>query len=89
MITIKASTKKGQKLIESARHYDGYRLSDCYQNCSYAKQRAYQTCRDMCDKEGGEDFHISSHNSQFFSVVWEVENGIRMETAYNSYFIEY
>ena len=89
MITIKASTQKGQNLIKKAQRYDGYSLFDCYDNCSHAKHRAYQDCIDMCNKEGGKNFHISSHNTSTFSVAWEVENGIRMETAYNSYFIEY
>ena len=89
MITIKANTKKGQNLIEKSRIYDGYNLWDCYQSFSYAKQKAYEYCLDLCQKEKGTNFHITSHCSNFFTVAWEVENGIRMETDRNSYFIEY
>ena len=78
-----------ENLIEKSRNYDGYDLYDIYASFSQAKHRAYLYCKDLCAKEGGTNFHITGHNCNFFTVAWDVENGVRMETAHNSYFIEY
>lgn len=88
MTRVKASSKKGQQLLARARYIKGRCLADVYTTCSRAKQEAYDLCALQCTHENGENFHICSHNSNFFSVAWEVENGVRMETAYNSFLIE-
>lgn len=87
MKTIKATTKKGQAMINSANHYEGYSLRDVYGNYSYAKENAYNYCIAQCAKENGYNFHICSHNTFSFSVAWETDKGIRIETANNSYLI--
>lgn len=87
MITIKSTTKKGYNMMQSAMNYDGYYLYDIYNSYSYEKQKAWEDCLNMCQKENGKNFHIFSHNSFNFSVAWEVENGIRIETSCNSYIV--
>lgn len=87
MKTIKGTTKKGQSMIQNARNYDGYTLRDVYGNYSHAKENAYNWCKEQCYNENGKNFHITSHNTFGFSVAWEVENGIRIETPQNSYLV--
>ena len=87
MTIINGATKKGQNMIKNARHYDGYMLSDVYDNCSMAKHKAWSWCVEQCNKECGFNFHIASHNTFGFSVAWETENGVRIETPKNSYLV--
>lgn len=87
MKTIKATTKRGQALIESAKNYQGYYLQDVYSNYSHAKAKAWNYCFEQYIKDNGTNFHICSHNSQTFTVAWETDEGMRIETAYNSYLI--
>ena len=87
MITIKASTKRGQDMLNRANYFDGYTLHDVYGSYSVAKENAYNYCRELCYKENGSNFHITSHNTFGFSVAWEVKNGVRIETPQNSYLV--
>ncbi|MBO5828909.1 MAG: hypothetical protein J6R59_10730 [Paludibacteraceae bacterium] len=87
MTTIKATTKRGQTMLNNASYNEGYSLRDVYGNFSYAKEKAYNYCLAQCAKENGYNFHICSHNTFNFSVAWETEEGTRIETANNSYLI--
>lgn len=87
MKIIKTTTKRGQELLNSAKNYQGYYLQDVYSNYSHAKAKAWNYCFDKYLEENGTNFHISSHNSQTFTVVWETDKGVRVETARNSYLI--
>lgn len=84
---IKSSTKKGQDMIASAKRFDGVTLHDVYGSYSAAKFNAFVDCVDKCMAEGGHNFHICSHNTFGFSVAWETEKGVRIETPKNSYLI--
>ena len=86
---IKANTKKGQAMMESAKRFDGYTLNEVYGRYSPAKYHAFVDCVYKCQAEGGRNFHIISHNTFGFSVAWEVAEGVRIETPRNSYFIPY
>lgn len=87
MTIIKGTTKRGQDMAIRAKHYEGYSLHDVYDNYSDAKINAWGYCLRLCSVENGLNFHICSHNTFGFSVAWEVENGIRIETPKNSYLI--
>lgn len=87
MLTVKATTKKGQNLINRANHFEGTRLEEIYGKCSTAKQQAYNNCLKLCYEENGHNFHICSFNTFGFSVTWTTDKGIRMETPQNSYLI--
>lgn len=89
MMVIKGTTKKGQSMIESAKHFDGYTLNDVYGKYSPAKFHAFCDCVLKAEAEKGRNFHVCSHNTFNFSVAWEVENGMRIETACNSYLVLY
>lgn len=94
MKTIKATTARGQAMLNSANKYEGYTLREVYGNYSYAKENAYNYCLEQCKKENGANFRIFSHNTFAFSVAWEITSpetgeviGTRIETANNSYLI--
>lgn len=86
-ITIKPTTKKAEQMRARAKHYDGYELRDVYESYSDAKASAYKWCFDQCCREGGWNFHITSHNTFGFTVAWDMLDGVRIETPSNSYFI--
>ena len=86
-IKVKANTKKGQNLLAIAKQYQGLTLDDIYSKASPEKSFVWRDCFYKCAAENGKNFHICSHNAFNFSVAWEVENGYRMVTAKNNYFI--
>ena len=88
MTTIRTTTKRGQTMYDNAtENYEGYYLNDVYGNYSYAKYKAWEYCLNLCQKEGGNNFHITSHNTFGFTVSWWTVDGLRIETARNSYLI--
>ena len=87
MTTIKATTKKGETMLNNARVNQGTELREIYSSYSTAKAQALENCKALCHKENGYNFRIISHNCNTFSVAWETESGTRIETAYNSYLI--
>ncbi len=87
MLIIKSTTKKGKAMIEAAKNNQGIFLDDVYGKHSPAKHHAWVDCFYKCSGENGKNFHICSHNTFGFSVAWEVENGMRIETPKSSYLI--
>ena len=45
-------------------------LFDCYSRPSYAKEKAFNYCRKLCDTLKGHDLYIAGYNSQLFTVVF-------------------
>ena len=88
MITVLSTTQKGKELLARATNFEGEELFDVYESYSRKKAREFNKCRRMCEKEGGSDFRICSHNSYSFSVSWKIYKAWRMQTAHNSYLIE-
>ena len=83
-------------MIDRANYSEGETLAEVYGNYSYAKYQAWLYCKDLYYREGGYNFRITSHNSFNFSVAWDIINpetgeleGVRIETANNSYFVKY
>lgn len=89
MTVIKTTTLKGAKMVNSAMINEGYYLTEVYNNPSKAKINAWEQCVKCCHDENGKNFHICSHNTFNFSVAWETKEGVRLETACNSYLIKY
>lgn len=87
MVIVKGNTKKGQAMLRSAVKNEGVNLWEIYDSYSKAKQNSFNYCKEKCISENGTDFHICSHNTFGYSVAWEIENGMRMETAKTSYLI--
>lgn len=70
---IKASTKRGQNLLNRANNYEGRELWDVYTSCSQAKRDAYARCKRLQYEYKGTDFRIISANGWAFSVAFEGE----------------
>lgn len=87
MMTIKAATKKGQNMLQTANRFDGYTLNEVYGSYSVAKYQAFYDCLMKAQAENGKNFHICSHNTFGFSVAWETAEGVRIETPKSSYLI--
>ena len=92
METIKTSANKGTKRYEQLKAMAGYNIGfnlwDVYGSYSGEKARAWQWCFDKCNNMNGYGFHITSKNTFGFSVAWETETHIFIETPKNSYVIE-
>lgn len=89
MITVKGSTKRGQKLVAIGENVQGACLEDVYGSYNHAKYVAWKNCLDEfreC-KEPAWGFAICSHNAQFFSVSWFTTTGMHLITPYNHYFV--
>lgn len=84
---IKSNTKKGQGWLWQASHCDGYTIHDVYAKPSSAKWQAYHYCLRLCAAECGQNFRIISHNTFRFTAAWETAEGLRIETASNSYLV--
>ena len=92
MRELKASTKKGQEIIEKASHYTGTRLHEVYDSWSQAKENAYNWCwEEYCNTEKSSGFGICSANTFGFTVSWcgvkDGEDILRYETKDNSYLV--
>lgn len=69
---IKKSTKRGQNLIFRTNGCVGRSLDDVYACASHAKHQAYNWCLEQYRKdENAENFRITSHNHQQFTVAWD------------------
>lgn len=88
MITIYAQTKKGQGYINAYNRSRNYSLSDCYDRPSTAKTWAEYYCRQQMQQEEGTGFKIVGYNCMQFSAGWQTAEGLRIETACNSYLIK-
>ena len=90
---LKASNKNGQRIISMYQCEDGITLGEVYTRWSDAKECAYNWCRDKWYNTEcyNYDFHICSHNSNFFTVGWSGyyngERAIFVETHANSYIV--
>lgn len=94
MRKIKLSTALGRKLYTRGHHWDANTLDQIYDRYSDAKRRAYDRCYNQyLESENHDAFCIISHNSFGFSVSWlctiDGVDGLRIETPYNSYFVEF
>lgn len=89
------NTKKAKSFIQQYDVSIDEYLTDVYDNPSDAKIEAFKICYKKAVKMNGQCLRILSYNTFMFTVGWlykEPETGVLMlnvETAYNSYQIEY
>ena len=89
MITIKASTKRGQDFLAAYRRSTKTSLRDCYASFSTEKSRAEHDCKETMKKTGGEGYRILSHNQNVFTCGWITPEGdLRVETHCNTYIVK-
>lgn len=89
MKTIKITTKKGAAMIAAYNRSHTTSIYECYARPSEAKRRAESCCWFTMRNENGDGFRIMGFNQMKFTCGWMVENGLRVETADNSYFVEF
>lgn len=87
MRIIKKETQQGKSMLRRANNFEGIGLEDVYGNFSHEKFYTWRDCLEKCNKEHGKNFHICSHNTFQYSVAWETSEGVRIETASNSYLV--
>lgn len=88
METIKKETKRGKSFMMAFANSSAKVLRDVYKRFSNKKQKDYDNCCLMCDKENGSQFCIISAGRYTFSVGWLTDDGLRVETAKGSYLIK-
>ena len=87
MKVINGKTHKGQAMINLAKNNEGIILNDIYESYSPVKDISWRENFYKCVAEHGKNFHICSHNTFQYTLAWETEKGVRIETAKNSYLI--
>lgn len=92
MIEVKASTKRGQALLERGQNCYYKSLHNIYDRWSQAKEEAYNRCFDMyMNSENRAGFGVGNANTFGFSCSWlctiDGEDVMRLETKDNSYCI--
>lgn len=60
--------KQMQGAIYGHKRSNTYTLSDCYNSYSYAKEKAYNYCKNLQTQYNGYDFKIISYNTMQFTV---------------------
>jgi len=88
MITLRKETKRGSEFINAHKMSKFSDIYEAYGRPSSAKCSAFRRCVEMCNKENGRCLRITGAGSFFFSVAWLTDDGLRVETAYNSYLIK-
>lgn len=85
--------KKADYFRSRFSHAKEKTIHEVYANPSRDKIRAYEQCREKCYSQYGYDFRIISHNCNYFTAAWLTgvydKNILHVETAYNSYEMEY
>ena len=88
MRVVKANSSLGRKLVEIGQNWEGKFLCQVYDKWSDAKQKAWDECySEFCNTPNTQQFSICSHNTFQFTVSWFTPEGMRLETARNSYLV--
>ena len=88
MRVVKASSSLGRKLVEIGQNWEGKFLYQVYDKWSQEKENAWNACyEEYLNTPGAELFCICSHNTFQFTVSWYTPQGMRLETARNSYLV--
>ena len=84
-------TKKLQNTYRLYKASNNYTLRDVYKSWSWAKEKAWRYCQELCEQYNGTGLKIIGANSQTFSIGFEYMNAETGEamflhhTAYNTY----
>ena len=88
MKRIKATSKRGRYYYNRYSYSCAYSILDIYKKPSQSKVEAERDCHDMMAAEGGWHYKVISHTAQTFTVTWKTAEGLRVETASNSYIVK-
>ena len=88
MKIIGKNSKRGRHYLYAYEHSTMYSLFDAYKKPSSRKIQADKDCRSLYGKEQGYIYKIIAANTFTFTAAWRIPQGLRVETAYNSYIIK-
>lgn len=88
MKTIDKNSKLGKCYLYAYEHSNMQNIYDAYKKPSSAKIQADKNCQRQCYVENGYAYRIISASHFIFTVAWQTAQGLRIETAYNSYIIK-
>ena len=88
MKTISKNSKLGRYYLYAYEHSTTCSLFDVYKKPSDRKIRANKNCQLRCAAEKGDNYKIITASIFTFTVAWQTAQGLRVETAYNSYIIK-
>ena len=88
---ISKNSQKGIQYLHSfelAQEKNIDNLYKVYTTFSTFKERAFRECEERRRNENATSMgYIISHNSNFFTYAFKTSEGLRVETAYNSFII--
>lgn len=87
MKRIKKSSKVGSQYLYMYEHAGATSIRQLYNRPSRAKVWAEEDCLQKMAQEHGEGYRILSYNIFKFTAAWRTAEGLRVETAGNSYLI--
>ena len=88
MIKLNKNTQKAKRFIREYRNSNCCTLDDCYQNYSYAKERAFDYCINKMQKMGGSCGYIIGYNTCFFSFAFVLGEKLIVICPTNEYEIQ-
>ena len=88
MIKLNKNTKQAKRFIREYQNSTNYNLDDCYNNYSYAKQKAFDYCINKMQEMGGQCGYIIGYNTCFFTFAFVVNDKLIVICPINEYEIQ-
>ena len=88
MKTISENSRMGQRYIYLYERAKAQNVREFYKKPSSRKIQACNECRWQCQAEQGLRYRIISSNGYYFTAAWRTSEGLRVETACNSFIIK-
>ena len=88
MKTISENSRMGQRYIYLYERAKARSVREFYKNPSNRKIEACNKCQWQCQAEQGLRYRIIGGNCFYFTAAWHTSEGLRVETAYNSFIIK-
>ena len=88
MIKLNRNKKKAKRFIREYRNSNCCTLDDCYNNYSYAKEKAFDYCINKMQEMGGQVGCIIGYNTCFFTFAFEVNDKLIVICPTNEYEIQ-
>ena len=88
VVVLSEYSKAGEDILERASHFDGYYLSQVYDNPSAEKKRVYYDLFEMYSNDkNAQAFGICSHNGFAFTVSWVTKGQVLFFTKSKEYHV--
>lgn len=79
---------KAQNFINDYLNSSDFELWHVYGRCSDRKYRSFEGIKDRMRAEGGEDIRILSHNSNYYTCAYRLNEDLIVDTYANTYIIK-